>query len=243
MSLTFIVFLYSLKVILEKFGVKEYLPSDYERWRVADIGGGDGTFSSILGSALGLKRSIECVEPVQEMTLQASKNENVIVLTKTGIAFVGEQNPNSIDRILLKECIHHFPSEEVPVFWRGVYECLRPNGVCVVMTRPNDVRGEIPLFEAAFKVWSRNQPPTPKLIAPMTDAGLSVEIDRRHVKLKIPIDTWCSMIRSRFWSTFSSFTDAELEDGIKEIREKHPVDADGKIEYCDTNIYITTTKK
>ena len=34
----------------------------------------------------------------------------------------------------------------------------------------------------------------------------------------VATDEWCRLVKGRFWSTFSNFTDEELEDGCRQVR-------------------------
>ena len=43
---------------------------------------------------------------------------------------------------------------------------------------------------------------------------------------------WIRMVRSRFWSTFSYFTDDELEAGIKEMEAKYAVGCKCSVAVC-----------
>ena len=54
--------------------------------------------------------------------------------------------------------------------------------------------------------------------------GLTVEKDR-----------YLTMVRNRYMSLLSTFTDAELERGITEIQERHPSD---RLEFADRFAFI-----
>jgi hypothetical protein len=47
------------------------------------------------------------------------------------------------------------------------------------------------------------------------------------------------MVRNRFWSTFSNFTDEELEAGCATIAEEARVDGDGRVHFEERLVFIS----
>jgi hypothetical protein len=58
----------------------------------------------------------------------------------------------------------------------------------------------------------------------------------------IALNRWQEMIRNRFWSTFSAFSDTELEAACQSIAEQHVVDDQGRLSFQDRLLFITATK-
>jgi hypothetical protein len=50
-----------------------------------------------------------------------------------------------------------------------------------------------------------------------------VEVVEVDYTVRMPKARWYSMVRARFWSTFSHFTDAQLEEGIEELERPRRV--------------------
>ena len=44
------------------------------------------------------------------------------------------------------------------------------------------------------------------------------------------------------WSTFSSFTEAELEEGIRHIRETYATDRDGNVRFNEKVVLVKATR-
>jgi hypothetical protein len=57
----------------------------------------------------------------------------------------------------------------------------------------------------------------------------------------IPLERWLGMIKQRFWSTFSSFSDEELELACKLIAETetHRLDKQGRIHFEDRLVFLS----
>jgi hypothetical protein len=56
-----------------------------------------------------------------------------------------------------------------------------------------------------------------------------VEVVQVDYTVRMPKARWYSMVRARFWSTFSHFTDAELEEGLEELERLHRVRATANV--------------
>ena len=161
-----------------------YFYSDaYERWqsdevlqrlqlqphhRVADIGGGTGRFVGLLKDAAGLATPPICVDPSASM-LEACERKDVAFVQSDARAYVDDLPPKALDRVLLKEVVHHFADDELASICAGLRKSLERNGRVVVCTRPRDDT-EYPFFAAARDVWRAAQP----------SADYFVEAFRKH---------------------------------------------------------------
>ena len=132
------------------------------------------------------------------------------------------------DQILLKEVVHHFAEEDRVGIFRGIREGLRTNRrsgggtdhhddeaavvpSLLIVTRPHEDI-DYPLWDEARTVWRRNQPSVESLEEDLRTAGYTVlERSVEPIECSISLSRWQAMIKSRCWSTFSSFTDEELE--------------------------------
>jgi hypothetical protein len=87
----------------------------------------------------------------------------------------------------------------------------------------------------------KNQPPTAEIKAALTEAGFS-NVSHTMIRhaLALKTDEWCTMVQNRFWSTFSHFTDAELQAGTDEIRSN--AGGSDTLEFEERMIIITATK-
>lgn len=140
------------------------------------------------------------------------------------------------DQILVKEVVHHFHEKDRVGIFRGMREGLRPAGETpknnnndddnatipsvLIITRPK-VDIDYPLWGAAREIWKANQPGAEELEDDLRAAGYAfVEKRVEPIECNISLSRWQGMVRSRCWSTFSNFTDDELEDGCSIIAEE-----------------------
>lgn len=70
---------------------------------------------------------------------------------------------------------------------------------------------DYPLFTRARQIWKEHQPHHSVFVSAMEAAGFDVEVAVQEYPASLPKATWLAMMRSRFWSTFSYCSDAELE--------------------------------
>lgn len=190
--------------------------------RLADVGAGTGNFTAALARAARLSTPPLCVDFSEDMLALARRSQYppLETLCLDAVAFSRvSPSERAYDRLLLKEVVHHIPEPEVAPMFAGFFAQLRPGGVCCVVTRPQEV--DYPLFGAARAVWRENQPPAALYVAAMERAGFRVAQREAVFPATLPKPRWLRMVRSRFWSTFSHFSDEELEAGIREIEAEY----------------------
>ena len=189
----------------------------------ADVGGGTGSFTAALAAAAGLRRPSLCVDNSADMLRLASTRPGVAPLCLAALSFAPRPaSPGELlDRVLLKEVVHHLPVSDAPELYRGLAAQLAPGGLLLTVTRPQTV--DYPLFSAAREVWSANQPASSVFLAAMEAAGLTATSSSVFYQAEMPKQLWFDMIRARFWSTFSAehFSDEQLEEGLRELEVEH----------------------
>jgi len=210
--------------------------TDYQRWlvrslqtrlqaapdsRVVDMGGGTGNFSAAFYRECELEEPVLCVDPSRALLAQAQRHvSEVEPLLADGLSFVGMTAYNqAYDRILFKEVVHHFPRDELGVVFAGTFQQLRPGGRLVVMTRPHDST-HYPFFHAAHQTWKAVQQDETIYAQELRTAGFDVSVDHADYTVTMPLSRWLSMVESRFWSTLHGFSDAEMAEGLKEIKAR-----------------------
>lgn len=146
---------------------------------------------------------------------------------------------------LMKEVVHHLSANErIPIF-KGIYSSLLPTSnlshnqtksflsqqtstsstsnppSILIVTRPQR-NIDYPLWPAAQEIWALNQPSEEDIMNDLQIAGFkNVECTLQSYECNIALDTWCSMIQNRFWSTFTNFTNNELKKACLFIKEKY----------------------
>lgn len=182
--------------------------------RFADVGGGDGMFGMALAGALGDDVEVTLVEPSAAMVASNTREKPSLTLNVDGASWAASSDDGRYDRVLMKEVVHHL--EDRPRLFRAIRENkLKEGGAIVIATRPKfDI--DYPFFEAAKRVWQRNQPDT--FEAELREAGFTrVTHQVDAYPLEVSLSVWIDMIRGRFWSTFDEFDDDEIERGIQEL--------------------------
>lgn len=234
---------------------------------ILDIGGGTGNFAHALlvqqrDTTTGthhsqqLQHHITVVDPFLDATQQSTTTSTS---TSTQISFVkesaevfwnrniGEQSwRNNFHQVLLKEVVHHL-NDRVKIF-RGMYEDLKRIDDAVpsilIITRPQ-VDIDYPLWDSAREVWKKNQPSSEELCHELQEAGFHhIQQSLESYPCQISLQRWKAMIQQRFWSTFSNFTDEELQIACDKIEEEHAdrVDDKGILHFEDRLVLISASK-
>jgi len=216
-----------------------YAPGPYEAWlskvvgtqmgldathALADVGGGSGDFATKLKEKFGA-RWLSIVEPSAEMLAGAEANALVDsascadAVEWAAAETAPSSDPATFDRILFKEVIHHIDAVERPDLFRALREKrLCDDGRLLIVTRPQRAI-DYPMWPAAYEVWAQNQPSEEELAAELKEAGFgAVHVNMHRYPHEVGVEEWCRLVRGRFWSTFSEFTDEELEVGCAHIR-------------------------
>jgi cyclopropane fatty-acyl-phospholipid synthase-like methyltransferase len=197
-----------------------------------DIGGGTGSFTSRLALEANLRKAY-CVEPSRAMCDEASKLENINAVCSDAHTFLASHTP--FTKMLFKEVIHHIKDRDL--FWKAVYELLPHNGKLLIITRPQRV--EFPFFTAAKEAFARHQPPQELIESELRNGGFETTTHHRSHTFTLPKEDWYTMLRHRFMSDLGVFSDAEIEEGIKEIEHDHPYET---IDIVDHLLFILATK-
>jgi hypothetical protein len=169
--------------------------------------------------------------------------------------------PKQYHQILLKEVVHHFSDQDrIPIF-RGMYNSgLIPTSMYIpttfasttttmvpsilIITRPQ-YEIDYPLWDAARAVWASHQPSVQQIMTELQMAGFQhITYTVESYPCSISLQRWQTMIQSRFWSTFTNFTDSELKEACSTIaiNEQHRMTEDGTIHFEDRLLFITGCK-
>jgi len=204
---------------------------------VADIGCGTGLYSRQLAAA---GATVICADPSQSM-LDQLPGDPALVPVRASAQEVAERRvalpAQRLDAIVIKEAVHHIPASDRQVVLNGLAELLAPGGRIVIAMLPAQI--SYPLFTAALQRFESLQPDPADIVAVLSGADLETELTHDSYTLSFEKERYLSMVRDRYMSLLASFTDAELERGISEIRERFPGD---RLEFADRFAFIRGTQ-
>ncbi|MDD2829165.1 MAG: class I SAM-dependent methyltransferase [Sulfuricurvum sp.] len=199
---------------------------------LVDIGGGTGTFTQRLAQEAGLTKAY-CVEPSPKMCCEASLLDGIEAICTDAEGFIAHHL--SYTKMLFKEVIHHLA--ERSHLWEQVYQQLPLQGKLLIITRPQEV--EFPFWQKAKDAFKSHQPPFSLLQKELEHAGFRVNILSDAHTFQLSKEDWFTMLRYRFMSDLSDFSDEEIDEGIKEIDLLY---SDAYLEIKDYLLFITATK-
>lgn len=222
---------------------------------IVDIGGGTGNFSSKMITSV----DAECivVDPFLEHTNSSDENGRVTFQRTAAETFMEKATDRQqwrkegFHQVLLKEVVHHFAANDRPRIFRGIFEDIisidddeiQEIPSLLIITRPK-IDIDYPLWEEAKVVWAKNQPSVDDLAADLKSAGFSnVAHSIEPYPCVIELERWREMVKSRFWSTFAEFSDAELHTACAKMgeREQHRI-KNGRIHFEDRLLFMTAKK-
>ncbi|MFC8429232.1 class I SAM-dependent methyltransferase [Streptomyces sp. NPDC057253] len=191
--------------------------------RVADIGSGTGLFATEVARQLHPQHPILCVDPSAAMLGQLGTPPPAdlapVVASAEDIAEGHTQLPyEQLDAMWLKESVHHVADPAHTL--RGLAGRLAPGGRLLVVMLPATI--QYPLYEAALARFEELQPDPAVIEGHLRAAGLKARLSYVEHELRIDRDKYFGMVRARYMSLLSTFTDSELEKGIEEMRVVHP---------------------
>lgn len=206
--------------IVERRDVRgHYGPTD----RIADIGSGTGLFAREVTRELRPLKPILCVDPSAAMLRQLGTPPppglSPIVASAEDIAEGRAALPyEQLDVMWLKESVHHLADPALTL--QGLAGRLAPGGRLLVVMLPATI--QYPLFKAALARFEELQPDPVGMVDHLRTAGLEAGLTHVEHELRIDRDKYFGMVRARYMSLLSTFSDSEIEKGIEEMRIAHP---------------------
>jgi ubiquinone/menaquinone biosynthesis C-methylase UbiE len=190
--------------------------------RIADVGGGTGLFARRILDQVHPTQPILCVDPSEPMLAQLPGVAGLSPILASaeqlaaGSTLAGEHlGAGDLDVILLKESVHHIPTSERATTLAGLARLLAPGGRLLVVMLPTKL--DYPLFASALARFEELQPDPVDIEGFLAAAGLTARLTYEGFPLEIPKDRYLSMVRDRYMSLLSTFSDEQLAVGIAEI--------------------------
>jgi len=194
------------------------------RHHLVDLGAGACRLAAALHRAGGLLAAALCVDPSQEMLSQGAGLQGVVTACQTGLAWVRQQEAGSVDRVLIRQAVHHVTRENLKEFFSALHLVLAPGGrVCI--TKRGDLEDIFPWPPGFYESMAGQEPDMQELRSIMEVAGFQKftfeSLESKKMERKEDI---FSRFRSRFLSWLSHLTDQEIETGLQEMVRRQPGD-------------------
>ncbi|OEU88102.1 hypothetical protein DB35_16920 [Streptomyces abyssalis] len=212
--------------------------------RIADIGAGTGLFLRRLLEYATENTPLVCVDPSQPMLDRLPSDPRLLPVRATAEDLArrppgagqdtGSAPGTSFDAIVIKEAVHHF--SDVPGTLCGLARLLAPGGRILVVTLPPKL--EYPLFQRALNRFAANQPEPEEIESALRDAGLEAHTSCAAFPVGVGRDHWLKLVENRWMSVLSTFSDAELADGLAEIAESADPGPDGRFDFPDRFAFV-----
>lgn len=239
---------YLTKLVVSRLGLR----ADTKR-RVLDIGGGTGNFTNMMVENSPDVEAI-VVDPFLEGGEESAAGSSV-KFVHAPAEMLGQSKTDEMwwrqdyQQVLMKEVIHHLDAKDRVAVFTGIHKDLPktssstdPN--ILIITRPQ-IEIDYPLWKEAKQVWAKNQPSQTELESELGEAGFSrVTNSIEAYPCEIEFERWMTMVKGRFWSTFSNFTDEELDAACERMRidEAKRISDKGVIQFEDRLVFISAYK-
>jgi len=183
--------------------------------RVLDIGAGTGLVAARIAAELRPIHPIICLDPNHSMIQRMQQNPHLIAVRGdvehlTG-ALCGKYAP--FTAVLMKDVIHH--SYDIAQALAQVLQVVAPGGTVLVVMTPRLI--SYPLFSAARELYALRQPDPASIAASIISFGARVSRSAGRYDISLPASRYADMIRNRFLSVLSRFSNQEIEHGISEL--------------------------
>lgn len=208
---------------------------------LADIGGGTGRAIGHLKDLVQPDTPWICMDPSSGMCEVAGKREGLVILQSRADTVTTVLNKAHLmvnpNKFMCRYAAHHF-KDVFPKFAQDLFSYLQSGGQMLLLV--TDRKCSLPMFDEARRRFAESNPDPMLYVDSFNQAGFSTTIDRRDYTTKGTKKFWYDLIRNRMFSTLRDFTDAEIEDGIKELDDKYP-DTD-ELPLISHEVFILATK-
>lgn len=202
--------------------------------RFVDLGGGTGIYSADILQQIPLRHPLLLVDPFEEMLARAPDYPRLRRVHADALAFAAREG--TYDKVLMKEAVHHV--EDRARLFEDLSARLAPGGRLLLVHIPPRI--DYPLFRAALERSLHWHADPDELVRLLEQAGFTVDRDVFEHRHLLTRETYFRMVRSRYMSLLSSFTDDEIETGLNEMADTYA--GRDLLEFSDRFDFITATK-
>lgn len=207
--------------------------------RIADLGSGTGLFLRRLLPSGTAQTPVLAVDPSAAMLARLPDDPRLRAVHATAEQFAADAvaTPyDELDAITVKESVHHF--SDLGRTLAGLAGRLAEGGRLLIVTLPP--KTGYPLFPAAYDRFADWQPEPQEMAEMLRGAGLAVRLSYAQYEVSIATVEWISLVSRRWMSVLSSFSDAELERGLAEMRELF---TEPELRFSDRFAFILGTRE
>lgn len=188
--------------------------------RFVDLGGGTGLYTAAILEQVRLRHRPLLVDPVVAMLEQVPDDHTIRKRASGALEWAAEATATpgeAYDKVLMKESIHHV--EARAELLGHLYDCLAPGGAILLVHVPPEL--EYPLFTAALERSLEWHADPVELEGLVKKTGFDVERDTFVYRHRIPRARYVEMVRDRYMSVLSTFSQEEIDAGVAEIEERY----------------------
>ncbi len=182
---------------------------------LVDLGCGTGMYSIDILEQVPLEADVIGVDPFEEMLRRIPPQARIRPVQQDALAF--SHQPIQFDKVLMKEAIHHV--EDRRSLLANLQRGLRPGGRLLLVHVPPKL--QYPLFRRALERCERWHADPNELEHLLEETGYSVERDSLDYPHAIPKEIYLAMVKHRYMSVLSSFSDEEIRVGLVEMKETY----------------------
>ncbi len=157
-----------------------------------------------------LKNPIGVVDPSQGLLQRAKNRSNMLAIQGTADDFFNSDESKHYNRILMSQCVHHFPDQKAT--FQSMYDKLPNGSICVIVSASKTTL--LPLWKSIRQNFGSYMIDE---VENLKSCGFDVELFSHNLPFHITKKRWYKKIRDRMFSSFSSLSDEEIERGIDEI--------------------------
>ena len=139
---------------------------------VVDLGAGACLVASAIAQRVGLRRPVLCVDPSQEMLDMGRGLPGIKTHCGGDMAWINTMKEESIDRIFIRQAVHHFDQERLRDIFGGILKMLKPGGKLCISKR-GDLEEMFPWPEGFYKERSKEEIPIEGLREILREVGFT----------------------------------------------------------------------
>ena len=180
-----------------------------------DLGCGTGIYTKKIRGIAQLINPVLCVDISAKMLKKIPDNAQFKPILMDAVEF--SEQPRQYDKVLMQGMTHHILDKGKLI--KNLTKRLNPGGK--ILTTGLPYRLEYPLFEKVLETYQDLYYKGESSVDLFLELGFEVKL--RYVRYPISVEKYkyLEMVRNRYISTLLSFSEQEIEDGLKEIEAKY----------------------